>query len=113
IARQSLPSSTTTPYVLSGDTALDSAWQHRLVLGDPESSLLTRLAEDGPRSDVVVWDLTDERLGVQPLGDGSFGTITPDSVRSGILDAVEAQGKPILFGTLEHRALWVQGLDRL
>lgn len=112
IARQSLISATTPPYVFSGDTALDSAWQHRMVLGDLESNLLTRLAEDGPRSDLVVWDLTDERLGVQPLGDGSFGTITPDSLRSGILDAFEEQGEPIPFGSPEHRELWSRGLDR-
>lgn len=112
IARQSLISATTAPYVFSGGITLDSAWQHRMVLGDLESNLLTRLAEDGPRSDLVVWDLTDERLGVQPLGDGSFGTITPDSLRSGILDAFETQGEPIMFGAPVHRELWRRGLDR-
>lgn len=112
VARQSLISATTPPYVFSGESTLDSAWQHRMVLGDLESNLLTRLAEDGPRSDLVVWDLTDERLGVQPLGDGSYGTITPDSLRSGILDAFKAHGEPVPFGTFEHRKLWTQGLGR-
>lgn len=113
IARQSLISATTPPYVFADGTSLNSAWQHRMVLGDLESNLLTRLAEDGPRSDLVVWDLTDERHGVQPLGDGSYGTITPDSLRSGILEAFEQQGSPIPFGDPDHLALWSRGLECL
>lgn len=112
IARQSLISATTPPYVFEGRAALDSAWQHRMVLGDLESNLLMRLAEVGSRTDLVIWDLTDERLGVQPLGDGSFGTITPDSLRSGILEAFQEAGDPILFGSAEHLELWGRGLSR-
>lgn len=112
VARQSLISATTPPYIFEGDSGLDSAWQHRMVLGDLSSNLLNRLSEDAARSDLLIWDLTDERMGVQPLGDGSYGTITPDSLRSGILEAFSAQGDPVDFGTPEHLELWKVALDR-
>lgn len=113
VARQSIISATTPAYVFEIGRRLDSAWQHRMVQGDLASNLLTRLVEDAPRTDLVIWDLTDERSGVQPLGDGSFGTITPDSLRSGILEAFESEGSPIRFGTPEHLELWGEALDRL
>lgn len=112
IARQSIISATTPAYVFEGEHRLDSAWQHRMVQGDLASNLLTRLAEDAARTDLVIWDLTDERLGVQPLGDGSFGTLTPDSLRSGILEAFEEVGDPVRFGTPEHLELWEHALER-
>lgn len=111
IARQSIISATTPAYVYEVDSRLDSAWQHRMVQGDLASNLLPRLTESAARTDLVVWDLTDERIGVQPLGDGSFGTITPDSLRSGILEAFEEIGDPVLFGTPEHLRLWEHGFE--
>lgn len=112
VARQSLISAMNPAYVYDGGHRLDSAWQHRMVQGDLASNLLTRLSEDAPRTDLVIWDLTDERMGVQPLGDGSFGTITPDSLRSGILEAFEEHGGPIRFGTRRHLMLWEEALRR-
>lgn len=112
VARQSLISAANPPYVFEGTSELSSAWQHRMVLGDLASNLLKRLAEDAPRTDLVIWDLTDERMGVQPLSADSYGTITPDSLRSGILDAFEDQGDPIRFGTAEHLGLWSDAFER-
>lgn len=112
IARQSIISATTPAYVFEGEHRLDSAWQHRMVQGDLASNLLTRLAEDAAKTDLVIWDLTDERLGVQPLGDGSYGTLTPDSLRSGILEAFEEAGDPVRFGTPEHLELWEHAVER-
>ena len=111
VARQSIISATTPAYVYEGEHRLDSAWQHRMVRGDLASDLLPRLTEDAARTDLVIWDLTDERMGVQPLGDGSFGTITPDSLRSGILEAFEEIGDPVRFGTTEHFRLWEHALE--
>lgn len=112
VARQSIISATTPAYVFEGEHQLESAWQHRMVQGDLASSLLRRFAEDAARTDLVIWDLIDERMGVQPLGDGCYGTITPDSLRSGILEAFAEVGDPVSFGAPEHLELWADALVR-
>lgn len=112
IARQSLISAMTPPYLFEGEHRLDSAWQHRMVQGDLASNLLVRLSEAAPRTDLLIWDLTDERMGVLSLGDGSYGTITPDSLRSGILEAFEEQGGPVRLGSRRHLRLWEDSFER-
>lgn len=111
VARQSIISATTPPYLYEGETGLRSAWQNRMVQGDLASDLLPRLIEDAPRTDLLIWDLTGERRGVQPLGDGSFGTISPDSTRSGILHAFADAGSPVHFGDPVHLELWTHALE--
>ena len=100
------------PTCFEGEHQLESAWQHRTVQGDLASSLLRRFAEDAARTDLVIWDLIDERMGVQPLGDGCYGTITPDSLRSGILEAFAEVGDPVSFGAPEHLETWADALVR-
>lgn len=83
----------------------------RMVAEDGLSSLLPLLAQEADRIAGLVWDLTDERLGVYRVGDG-YVTRSVDLVANG-RDAVLAEQHPhIPFGTPEHLALWTGALDR-
>lgn len=55
-----------------------------MVEGDWTSSLPTLLRAKAPVTDLVLWDLCDERLGVRRLPSGHFVTRSVDSISSGI-----------------------------
>lgn len=102
VARQGLasafgPAAPTPPEV----DRLSSAFQRRMLTGDAASDLVARLDQVSGRTDLVVWDLTDERLGVHELAAGGLRT---DSVE---LRGARAAGRPaderhIAFGSPEH-----------
>ncbi len=76
VARQSLISAAAPPsdaeqFRLS---QISSSFQRRMLRGDVESSLLPTLEECRDDYDVILWDLTDERNGVQQLPDGGWVT---------------------------------------
>ncbi|WP_425256334.1 DUF6270 domain-containing protein [Pseudarthrobacter sp. J47] len=72
VARQSLISGLSRPTNLLDGQALDSALQNRSLSGDLKSNLLPTLRRFADQIDLFVVDLTDERLGVVRLPDGSY-----------------------------------------
>lgn len=83
----------------------------RMVAEDGLSSLLPLLAQEADRIAGLVWDLTDERLGVYRVGDG-YVTRSVDLVTSGRDTALAEQHPHVPFGTPEHLELWTGALDR-
>src|SRR5690606_29154368 len=82
IARQSLLSAGRDASAhLPDGLEIDSDFQRRMMTGDFAGNLAGRLAEAAPTTDVLLWDLADERHGVHVFEDGSVVTRSIDNVR--------------------------------
>lgn len=106
VARQSLISAfgpSTELETAPGDL---SPFQRRMVEGDLRGDLRTKLAAAAGAIDLLLWDLTDERLGVYQMAAGGFVTRTPDIIGAGLERSLAQSGRLITFGTPEHLALW-------
>lgn len=114
IARQSLLSA---DHDASGqfpaEVEIDSEFQRRMMAGDFAGNLEERLAEAAPETDVVLWDLADERHGVHLFEDGSVVTRSIDIVRTPEVLSVIEGARHIPFGTDEHFELWAPRAERL
>jgi serine O-acetyltransferase len=111
VARQSLVSAYA-PVPDAGERLdTDATFGERMVAEDRASSLLPLLAQEADRVAGVIWDLTDERLGVYRVGDG-YVTRSVDLIASGHDATLAAQHRLVEFGTQEHLALWVDALER-
>jgi hypothetical protein len=112
IARQSLISAFSPADVDDLDLgALSSPFQRRMVLGDIAGSLAQDLFDLGDRTDLILWDLCDERLGVYRHTSGAVVTRSVELVRSGA-ELRFATWEHIPFGTDDHFALWDEALSR-
>lgn len=107
VARQSLLSvGSDASAHFPSDARIDSAFQRRMMVGDFRGDALDRLAAAAESTDLVLWDLTDERHGVHVLEDGSIVTRSIDLVRQDEALAVAEQGRHLSLGDDEHFALW-------
>lgn len=111
VARQSLVSAYAPVRADGGDAGTAVSFGERMVAEDGVSSLLPLLAQEADRIAGLVWDLTDERLGVYRVGDG-YVTRSVDLVTSGRDSALAEQYPHIPFGTPEHLERWTGALDR-
>ncbi|MBB5830268.1 DUF6270 domain-containing protein [Brachybacterium aquaticum] len=114
IARQSLISAEVDASShFPADPGVDSDFQLRMMTGDFAGDLEKRLAEAAPDTDVLLWDLADERHGVHVFEDGSIVTRSIDMVRAPeVVGAVEG-ARHIPFGTDEHYELWAPRAEQL
>lgn len=114
IARQSLLSA---DYDASprfpAEVEIDSEFQRRMMAGDFAGNLEERLAEAAPETDVLLWDLADERHGVHLFEDGSVVTRSIDVVRVPEMLSVIEGARHIPFGTDEHFELWSPRAEKL
>ena len=109
-ARQSLasafaPAVPVPPVVQS----LSSGFQRRMLTSDHTKGLPDRLRVIAPSTDLLVWDLVDERLGVWV----SETSVTTDSVEWRGLEAEGAappRGRHVPFGSEEHQGLFTASL---
>lgn len=113
VARQSMISAFSRPTDLLSGEALASAFQNRSLAGDIKSNLLQHLRRHAADIDLLVIDLTDERLGVVRLPDGSYVTHSRELVSSGRLRMVEGPKPTIDVATEQHWTLWESSADRL
>ncbi|ASK65530.1 hypothetical protein CFK39_06430 [Brachybacterium avium] len=114
IARQSLLSAGhDASELFPADVEIDSEFQRRMMTGDFAGNLEERLAEAAPETDVLLWDLADERHGVHLFEDGSVVTRSIDIVRTPEVLSVIDEARHIPFGTDEHFALWAPQAERL
>lgn len=112
IARQSLISAFSAPTSINSKdlSRLQSDFQRRMVRDDFLGSLKSDLIEFGDRSDIMLWDLTDERYGVWDLGGGRYVTRSVELIASGIDARLETQAKLVPFGSRRHLKLWTTAL---
>ncbi|GAA1731245.1 hypothetical protein GCM10009809_28440 [Isoptericola hypogeus] len=110
VARQSALSAYTRPVTLIDPPTLESPFQQRMVAGDFASSLQVLIPEAAARTDLVLVDLTDERLGAYVLPDGSVVTRSTELIQSGAEQQLPAGSQHLAFGSDQHFQYWSQGI---
>lgn len=106
VARQSLISTFSTAGPAPIDPGLlSSRFQRRMAELDAASSLLDMLTDRAGSIDVLLWDLTDERLGVLRHPDGRFTTDSVD-IRAVISPTARARVDLVPMGSAEHSQLF-------
>lgn len=113
VARQSMISAISKPTLLLEGADLASAFQNRSLAGDIRSNMLQLLRRHAAEIDVLVIDLTDERLGVVQLPDGTYVTRSHELVSSERLDGVQGRMRYIGVLTERHWTLWENAATRL
>lgn len=95
------------------DAPVEHRFPHRMMLSDFTGDLPGRLAAAAPETDVLLWDLTDERHGVHVFADGAVVTRSIDlqSVPQ-VLAAVEGT-RHLPLGDPEHLRLWCEAATAL
>jgi len=83
-----------------------------MVTGDAAGNLATLLDQDAFATDLVLWDLTDERLGVLRSPRGAVVTKSLELVTTRIIESM-GEWKLIEFGSDEHYSLWTAGAMQL
>ncbi|MFR0636713.1 DUF6270 domain-containing protein [Arthrobacter sp. LS16] len=106
IARQSLVSAFTNPVKASINIKLDSSFQRRMVAGDLKSNLRSEIINNHKEIDILVVDLTDERLGVDKLTSTMYATHSVELVASGWLKNLKTLPTLIEIGSDKHWKLW-------
>lgn len=92
-------------------TRLTSRFQRRALEGTLDADLLQQLDQHASSTDMVLWDLTDERLGVYEYG-GAYMTRSLELISSGLDDVLAQHARHIPFGDDEHFGLWTRALQR-
>lgn len=107
LARTSLLSAgTNARHHLPQEFDMSSPFQQRNLLRDVEGGLLANLKSLADVSDVLMWDLVDERHGVCVFPDGSILTRSIDLLSvPELVEACEA-GEILAFDSDEHFARW-------
>jgi hypothetical protein len=106
VARQSVLSATTHPAEALAPPVLESRFQQRMITGDFQSSLRPLLAQRAGEIDVLLLDLTDERLGVYLLPDGTVVTRSVELIESGAERSLPQGTHHVAFGTQQHYEFW-------
>ncbi|MGY5765420.1 DUF6270 domain-containing protein [Brachybacterium sp. DNPG3] len=107
IARQSLISADTDASErFPAGAQIAHRFQQRMMESDFAGDLTERLSAVAYRTDLLLWDLTDERHGVHVFDDGTVVTRSIDLLA--VPEAVEVVdgARHIAFGSDEHFALW-------
>ncbi|WP_136017894.1 DUF6270 domain-containing protein [Arthrobacter silvisoli] len=110
VSRQSLISAMGGP---SGAVFADAAARPaavRVLQADIAASLRNDVEARLPGIDIVLWDLFDERFGVDRLVDGTYLTRSPERVKH--VTAGSGAMRTIVFGTDEHFGLWCEAAEK-
>jgi len=91
---------------------LPSAFRTRMLTGDLRGSLREDLERRASETDLVLIDLTDERLGVYQLSANCYVTRSIELIDSGLDVEVQALGTHLPFGTDEHFEVWSRAARR-
>lgn len=104
VSRQSVISGASRPLALNSVASADQAAAR--AYEDASSTLMMWARLDRDRTDLVLWDLSDERFGVECCGNDVYRTSTPDyAAFADQLSNVEGR-RHIPFGTDEHFELF-------
>lgn len=106
VARQSLISSSSKPEKRLPVAALPADFSSRMVKGDIESSLFPKITQYANKTDVLIFDILSERLGVHRLDGGTFITNSGELGKTGILNKFDWPKTLMRFGTDRHFDIW-------
>ncbi|MEL7976619.1 DUF6270 domain-containing protein [Isoptericola sp. F-RaC21] len=87
-----------------------SRFQRRAAEGTIRADMLEQLARHRSVSDLILWDLTDERLGVYEHRN-TYVTRSLELMSVGLDAALARTARHIPFGSDEHFDLWSEGLQ--
>lgn len=111
IARQSLISAGSSVDVSHMDlSGLTSAFVRRSLLSDAAGDLEAQLAKVADRTDILLWDLTDERLGVIEAAPECFLTRSTEGMTARLYEW--AGDRLLELGTDGHLHQWERALPR-
>jgi len=79
-------------------------------MSDVVGNLEAQLTAVAARTDLLLWDLTDERLGVLETSPGAFLTRSTEAMTAGLYEGLTARF--LELGTAEHLHLWRPALLR-
>lgn len=113
VARQSLISSTSKPEKRLPVASLPTDFSSRMVRGDIESSLFPKISQYANKTDVLIFDILSERLGVNRLDGGTFITNSGELGKTGILNKFDLPKTLIRFGTDRHFEIWCKSVLKL
>ncbi|MFD4993633.1 DUF6270 domain-containing protein [Cellulosimicrobium cellulans] len=88
---------------------LESRAQRRALVGTLRGDLLERFEQRRAISDILVWDLADEALGVFEH-QGRYVTRTPEVVLSALDGTLARSARHIPFGAQEHFDRWTEAV---
>lgn len=111
VARQSLVSAYGGSARVEPGGTITSPFQRRMVEGDAEGNLLAVLRAHVESTDLLLWDLTDERLGVLVAPDGAILTRSVDLISADIAPRLDGW-RHVPFGSDEHFTVWAAALDQ-
>ena len=95
-------------------SALESAFQKRMVTSDLKGNGVTRIVKHADDLDLVLIDLVDERRGFWLFRDGTTMTNSLEVETCGAArDARRAGARLVEFGTDEHFEHWKSGFEKL
>lgn len=94
------------------DPQVSSRFQRRMMEADFAGDLEARLDAVAASTDIVLWDLTDERHGVHVFEDGSVVTRSVDLTAVPEVLGVVEQAQHVAFGTDEHFTLWAERAEQ-
>ncbi len=113
VARQSAISAATPPVTLQEPPVLESPFQQRQVVGDFISSLVPTVQREGEKIDLLLLDLTDERLGTYLLRDGTVLTRSYEFLKAKAHEQLPWGTEHLEFGSFSHRARWTTAITTL
>lgn len=112
VARQSLISAMGRRTQLLQGPNLVSNFQNRMLSGDLASNLVPTIRGLAHEVDAIVMDLTDERLGVHKLPDGSFVTHSKELASSGRLEQLDPVPGIIWPNNDRYQLFWEQSAKK-
>lgn len=114
VARQSLISATSpadaSKFRLD---SVSSPFQKRMIAGDLSGNLFDQLRARQGAVDLLLWDLTDERLGIQTVPGGGGHVTRVVNYSKGIWQGHEPLGTPVTLGAPKHWDLWRVAADQM
>jgi hypothetical protein len=111
VARQSLASAFSKPTTPLFDLdLLSSRFQRRMLRWDAQSALPELIEAASTSIDVLLWDLTDERLGTIPRGRTALVTNSVELARAQ-RDGHAPGYAPVAFGSEEHLGAFQRALE--
>ncbi|MCC3269916.1 alpha/beta hydrolase [Arthrobacter gengyunqii] len=78
----------------------------RVVREDIQASLMERIRQQAEATDLLIWDINDERFGVVGTGNSTYVTRSPQLTAAHL--SLPRETTVIVFGSDEHFALWQQ-----
>lgn len=94
------------------DAHVDSAFQRRNMLGDFAGDAARRLVAAADRTDLLLWDLADERHGVQAYPGGDVVTRSIDIMKNPSVKAALRGSLHIPLGDDDHFDSWAEAASR-